>query len=221
MGSPVDSLGASLDSLLLIYKPIMAFVAHDYAKRTRPTNRPASRKKAPPPPPKRPLWPAFAVVVLLAGLGFGLYQLAGVDPDPQATQQAVQQPSTSKPTAQASKPEPKATEKEEGYRFYELLPKSEVVPPQVEAYKSTPKSAEAYSNYLLQAGSFKSAKDADSLRAKLLLAGLPNVTTSKVVSSSGTTWYRVRVGPFASRSKLNKAYDHLVRMNLQPLQVKL
>ena len=77
------------------------------------------------------------------------------------------------------------------------------------------------SSYLLQAGSFKSAEDADSLRAQLLLTGMPNVTTSKVVSSSGTTWYRVRVGPFSSRSKLNKAYDQLVRMNLQPLRVKI
>ncbi|MEH6470147.1 MAG: SPOR domain-containing protein [Halopseudomonas sp.] len=199
-------------------------MAHDYAKRSNSAKRPAARKNspAPPPPPKRPIWPALAVLVLVAGLGYGLYQLMGVSPDPQATQQSVQQ-AASKPVAKPKpKPQPKATAKaDDGYKFYKLLPESEVIPAEVEAYKSTPKSAADYSRYLLQAGSFRRARDADSLRAKLLLTGMPNATTSKVVSANGSVWYRVRVGPFASRSKLNKAQDQLVRMNLQPMEVKL
>jgi cell division protein FtsN len=198
-------------------------MTHDYAKRSRAVKRPAARKNTNPPPPKRPLWPALIVVLLVAGLGFGLYQLAGVEPDPQATQQAVQQPeAVAKPvvkTVVKTKAQPKQSKPD--YKFYKLLPESEVTPSEVEAYKSTPKSAADYSKYLLQAGSFKRSSDADSLRATLLLVGMPNVTTSKVVSSSGTTWYRVRLGPFSSRSKLNKAYDQLVRMRLQPLQIKL
>lgn len=198
-------------------------MTHDYAKRSKPAHRPAARKNTKPTPPKRPLWPAVLVIVLVAGLSFGLYQLAGVDLDPQATQQAVQQ--SVKPVAQPklqSKHQSEAAAKtDDGYKFYKLLPESEVVPERVEAYKSTPKSAVDYSKNLLQAGSFRRSSDADSLRAKLLLAGLPNVTTSKVTSSSGSIWYRVRVGPFVSRSKLNKAYDQMVRMNLQPLQIKL
>ena len=192
-------------------------MTHDYAKRSKSAKRPAARKNSKPTPPKRPLWPALMVIVLVAGLGFGLYQLAGVDPDPQATQQAVQQ--DLKPVA---KPKPKPVASADGgYKFYKLLPESEVVPAEVEAYKSTPKSAADYSKHILQAGSFRRSSDADSLRAKLLLAGLPNVTTTKATSSSGSVWYRVRVGPFPSRSKLNKAYDQMVRMNMQPLHITL
>lgn len=193
-------------------------MTHDYAKRAKPAKAAAARKKSAPPPPKKPLWPAFLILLLVAGLGFGLYKLAGVKTDPKANQQALQQPAAT-PKVKAN---PEAvTEEKSGYSFYKLLPESEVVPKEVEAYKSTPKSAADYSNYLLQAGSFKSAADADSLRAQLLLAGMPNVTTSKVSSANGSVWYRVRIGPFASRSKLNKAYDQLVRMNLQPLRVKI
>ncbi|MEH6649040.1 MAG: SPOR domain-containing protein [Motiliproteus sp.] len=198
-------------------------MTHDYAKRSKTAKRPAARKntKAKAKPPKRPVWPALLVLVMVGGLGYGLYQLAGVDPDPQATQQAVQQAVA--PVAKTKpKPPPKpAAKSDEGYKFYKLLPESEVVPAKVEAYKSTPKSAVDYSKHLLQAGSFKRSSDAESLRAKLLLEGMPNVTTSKVTSSSGTVWHRVRLGPFASRSKLNKAYDRLVRMNLQPLHITL
>ncbi|MEH6825103.1 MAG: SPOR domain-containing protein [Motiliproteus sp.] len=200
-------------------------MAQDYAKRSNPARRPAARKNAPAPqPPKRPLWPALLVLVLVAALGFGLYQLSGVDADPQATQQSVQQTAVKplpKPIIKPREAAKAALKTDSEYKFYKLLPKSEVVPAKVEAYKSTPKSAVDYSKNLLQAGSFKRAKDAESLRAKLLLGGLPNATSSRVVSSSGTVWYRVRIGPFPSRSKLNKAYDKLVRMNLQPLHITL
>ncbi|WP_421867618.1 SPOR domain-containing protein [Motiliproteus sp.] len=203
-------------------------MAHDYAKRRQNASKPAARKTSPKPPPKprRPLWPLLAILLLLGGLGYGLYFLTTIGSDPATSQPPLSQEQVEQPAKPPAKPVVKKPaepefEKDEIYKFYELLPKSEVVAPEVEAYKSTPKSAEAYSNYLLQAGSFKSAEDADRLRAKLLLAGLPNVTSSKVVSSNGTVWYRVRTGPFPSRSKLNKAYDKLVRMNLQPLQIKL
>lgn len=197
-------------------------MAQDYAKRSKAARRPAARKNSrpPPTPPKRPLWLALVVLLLVAGLGLGLYLLSRVDADPQVTQQSVQQPVV-KPPVPVNRA-PKAVEKlDPEYDFYKLLPNSEVNPAVVDAYVSTPKSAANYSNHLLQAGSFKHAKDADSLRAKLLLSGMPNVTSSRVVSSSGTVWYRVRIGPFPSRSKLSKAYDHLVRMNLQPLEVRL
>jgi cell division protein FtsN len=107
------------------------------------------------------------------------------------------------------------------YEFYKLLPESEVIPPEVKAYQSTPKSAANNSRYLLQAGSFKNPDDADAMRARLILMGMPNVTTNKATSASGSIWYRVRLGPFPSRSKLNKAYDQLVRLNIQPLQIKV
>ena len=166
-------------------------------------------------------------LLALGGLGGGLYYLAGIKPDPAATQAVVKRQAEAPPAAPVAAPAPKegpkrpAEPEEKEYRFYQLLPNSEVVAPRVEAYKSTPRSAQEYSQYLLQAGSFRSGSDADALRAKLIMQGLPNVTTSRVVSDSGSVWYRVRLGPFPSRSKLNKAYDSLVRLNLQPMRVKV
>lgn len=203
-------------------------MSHDYASKNSQRKRSASQasaKKAPPAPPKKKRglpWGVMLSLLILGGFGYGLYQLAGVKPDPEATQQALQ----SKP-AEPTPPTPKRRETtadvkpDEGYRFYTLLPESEVVPPKVEAYNSTPREQTDYSQYQLQAGSFRSEADAESLRATLLLKGLPNVTSTKVTSANGSVWHRVRVGPFDSRSKLNKAQDVLVRMNLRPIQVKV
>lgn len=202
-------------------------MAQDYANKPR-GQRAATKKTRPAPAPAAPegsrLWMGLLGLLALGGLGGGLYYLAGIKPDPAATQAVVKRQAEATPIAapavkEAAKAPAEPEEKE--YRFYQLLPNSEVVAPRVEAYKSTPRSAEEYSQYLLQAGSFRSNSDADSLRAKLIMQGLPNVTTSRVVSDSGSVWYRVRLGPFPSRSKLNKAYDSLVRLNLQPMRVKV
>tara|TARA_R110001583_G_scaffold184190_1_gene343285 strand:+ start:8761 stop:8937 length:177 start_codon:yes stop_codon:yes gene_type:complete len=39
-------------------------------------------------------------------------------------------------------------------------------------------------------------------------------------SINSGTWYRVFVGPFSNRSKLNKAQDILVSNNISPLLIK-
>ncbi|MFC6670229.1 SPOR domain-containing protein [Marinobacterium aestuariivivens] len=57
------------------------------------------------------------------------------------------------------------------------------------------------------------------MRAQLLLAGLPNVHTSRVEGSSGT-WYRVRTGPFITYQELRKAESKMAKMNIQPMQIK-
>ena len=72
----------------------------------------------------------------------------------------------------------------------------------------------------LQAGSFKVKADAERMRAQLILQGLPNVHTDTSKNKDGTLWYRVRLGPFDNRSKLSKAYDKLVQLNIQPLRIK-
>ncbi len=208
-------------------------MAHDYANKPKkrqsaarrtspPSNTRGGRKPAPRVRRGLPL-KAILSLIILAGFGYGLYKLAFVRPDPSVSQQTARQqssqPATVSPPKKAAE---KVVEKEdEGFRFYDMLPKSEVVPPKVEAYVSTPKSAKNHSKYLLQAGSFRDPADADSLKARLILLGMPGVTTSKSTSSSGAIWYRVRVGPFVSRSKLNKAQDQMVRMRLQPMQVKI
>lgn len=121
--------------------------------------------------------------------------------------------------AQAREDKEKVTQAAKpSYDFYRLLEKQTVEVQEVEAYKSTPKDAATKYEYRLQAGSFRSETDADRMRAQLILEGLPAYLESSTVGSS--TWYRVFVGPFTNRSKMNKAQDILVSNNVSPLVLK-
>lgn len=97
------------------------------------------------------------------------------------------------------------------FDFYTVLPEQEVILPEpVERQspsKETVREKTASTSgsqvqtatkpgvkYLLQAGSFRSAKDADRLKAQLLLAGQePRVV--KVTVGAGELWHRVQLGP--------------------------
>ncbi|GGK64384.1 SPOR domain-containing protein [Amphritea balenae] len=127
--------------------------------------------------------------------------------------------STAKQTKQSDPSDsgPPVVDQSERFEFYKMLPNSQVDTTNVEPYKSTPKDAQSKHTYILQAGSFQSGSDAERMRARLILEGLPNVQTRKVTNSNGTIWHQVRTGPFDNRSMLNKAQDRLVRMNIQPL----
>jgi len=173
-------------------------------------------------PPARRSTPWFRVAVafgMVAGLGWLLYSLTQVKTPPATTASA---PAASSKPAPKAKPAPAAAEStdEDRFDFYKMLPESEVETEQVAAYKSTPKDAKTKYRYLLQAGSFRKAADAERMRAKLILLGLPNAHTSKTTGQNGT-WYRVRVGPFDNRSMLNRAQDKLVRQQIQPMEIKL
>lgn len=119
---------------------------------------------------------------------------------------------------ETAKPAVPVTDKSsEHYEFYDLLKDSEVDTSNVDAYTSTPKTEKLKKRYLLQTGSFRNGQDAEQMRARLILQGLPNVHTKQVTNNDGSTWFQVRVGPFDNRSQLNKAQDKLVRLNIDPL----
>jgi cell division protein FtsN len=58
------------------------------------------------------------------------------------------------------------------------------------------------SRFLLQAGAFRTAEDADSLRARLALLGFDAKITP--VEQGGATLYRVRLGPYGSKEDINR-----------------
>jgi cell division protein FtsN len=99
------------------------------------------------------------------------------------------------------------------------LPDSKVTPVQVEAYISAPKDPSKKTSTLLQAGSFRKLADANRLRAKLILINMNNVVAEKSVSSGGSVWYRVRIGPFSNRSTLNKAEDILAQQGIESIRI--
>jgi cell division protein FtsN len=64
-------------------------------------------------------------------------------------------------------------------------------------------AAATQNTYYLQAGAFHSQKDADAVKARIIMMGLPvKVQTAKV---SGDTINRVRVGPFKGIDAMNTA----------------
>ncbi len=91
------------------------------------------------------------------------------------------------------------TPQERGYDFFTVLPEMEVVVPERtlsdQASPDTPadESPAAGEAFMLQAGSFRNASDADQLKARLALLGA--VANVQSVTVDGVTWHRVRVGP--------------------------
>jgi cell division protein FtsN len=170
----------------------------DYAKRT--TTR--SNKKKP-----LPGW-----VWMLGGLVAGLFIAFLVYVQKQGHDAPVRVVSRSKPAvtdtrAVKKKTPPSAPKKREdgiNFDFYNILPELEVVIPDLELGKDEKEKA----TYYLQAGSFKSKKEADSLKAELTLLNFsPSVQTVTVDNSQ--TWHRVRLGPFTDRRTLDKARRRL------------
>lgn len=74
--------------------------------------------------------------------------------------------------------------------------------------------------FMLQAGAFKSADDADAMRARLALMGLD--ARIYPVEASGVTFYRVRLGPYGQRADLEKIQrqltDHNIATQIIPLK---
>jgi cell division protein FtsN len=181
-------------------------MTHDFAKKPK-----ATKTKKKPPKTQVPGW-----VWLLTGIATGLFisflvYLSDITPSP------APEPKTS---AKASKPTEPATEKKDTgtrFDFYTLLPEREViVPVDKDEYDTEP--VETF-HYILQAGSFKQAADADRLRAELILLGL-EARVDAVTVSNGDIWHRVQVGPFESRSKLSKARSTLISRGVDTLLLK-
>jgi cell division protein FtsN len=199
-------------------------MARDYARKNRPSaprpsaaRRPAQQARTKPAPaaPGRHQHGSLSLkwIASLAAVGgfigfiFYLHSLPTA-PKPEPVPARIQAPEA-KAVAPAQ-----AQEKKPQFRFYEMLPESEVVPPDVQEYSPSPKAQDF--QYLVQSGSFRSREDAERQRAQIAFQGL-RASIQRIDLDNGSTWYRVNVGPFDSRSQMNSAIDKLVSLNIQPL----
>ncbi len=159
-----------------------------------------------------PSWVVFCAGALCGGFLTFLVFLGGVDSG-QSVNGATKTSTAAAP--KPAKPEKKTTTDTQ-FDFFTLLPEREVIVPDEQPRDSAPTS-EQY-NYILQAGSFKTSKDADRRRAELLLLGLD--AKIEAVQANNDTWHRVYVGPFTSRSKLSKARSTLISEGIETLVLK-
>ncbi len=182
-------------------------MTHDFAKKQQPKKKPSTSNKKAAPKSQVPGW-----VWLFTGIVTGLFisflaHLAGVTPEP-APEQLKAKVEEAKSEAKKS-----ITTK---FDFYTLLPEREVIVPTEE--ENIPAAQREKIIYILQAGSFKQAEDADRLRARLILMGL-EARVEQVATGNGT-WHRVQVGPFHERSSLSKARGILINEGIDTLLLK-
>lgn len=127
----------------------------------------------------------------------------------------AQAPAAGEPPVAQDAPEPKKPK----YEFYDVLRDKEVVIPdaeltaqaQAEAAQppeaALPPAAESV-RYLIQAGAFRSAADAEALKARIALTG--EIARVEAGESNGGPIYRVRLGPYPTAGSLAAAKQALV-----------
>ena len=171
-------------------------------------NRSSSRKES------APGW-----VWMLFGLGLGLLVAIGAylrapsgTPDREsvaaAAPSSTERPSTR--TARATAPADRPAQAENRFEFYEILPQLEVVVPDDDAPTSAaarPRPAEAPGSYLLQAGSFSAAADADRMQANLALLGFESHVQRVTIDDD--VFNRVRIGPITSLDAAHRTQREL------------
>lgn len=105
------------------------------------------------------------------------------------------------------------------WHFYEIFPNLQV--PVVEEFIGEDEKILANpARYVLQAGSFRNAEQAEHLRAELILLGLEVITREFEVNSE--RWHRVIVGPLDSDLELTRTQDVLAEAEIEsiPLRIK-
>lgn len=131
-----------------------------------------------------------------------------------------QEPNQKSPTNKTSKP---SDNTDIQFDFYEILKNAKV---DVGNTKQKPTEInitntqnDEHTEYLLQVASFKSMKDAEQLRAELILLNLPAMTEVANIRN-GEKWHRVIVGPYISHSKLASARTTLISNRFEALVLK-
>lgn len=111
--------------------------------------------------------------------------------------QEAAEPAPPKPAAKAVEPRPAADSRSEA---------------------RPDKPAEGSSSYLLQAGAFRGADEADAMRARLALVGFEaRVVVGDV---NGQPIHRVRVGPFGSLEDMNRSRTRLAENGIEASVVR-
>jgi cell division protein FtsN len=109
------------------------------------------------------------------------------------------------------------------YDFYTILPEQEVVVPREELARQATQPATAtepgsVQRMLLQAGSFREARDAEALKARLALLG--HVAQVIPVTIDGNTWHRVRLGPYDNARAIEDVRRQLAANGVESIALR-
>jgi cell division protein FtsN len=176
-------------------------------------------------------------VWMLFGLGLGLIVAIGVylrapagarapDSRTAVVAEPARPPVVPTATVQAEAPQQRR-EAPEGKRFdfYEILPQFEVLVPEDEGpapattAAARPRAAAAPGSFLLQAGSFSAAADADRLKANLALLGFESHVQRVTIEDD--VFNRVRIGPIGDIESARRIQRQLRDKGIDPLLMKV
>ncbi len=121
------------------------------------------------------------------------------------------------PAVPESEPAPAADDRKEttpDYDFFEILSGAESAVPGHEESDAPPPSA-----YVLQAGSFRTQRTAEFLQEQLKALELESELQT-VKTDDGDIWYRVRLGPYDSLSRVNNIRLELRRQGIESVLKK-
>jgi cell division protein FtsN len=163
-----------------------------------------------------PGWVGF-----MMGLAFGLSVALAVylyDRRP-ASQLVAQEPlAPDDVTDDEPAPASQTHEAETQFEFYEMLPKFEVVVPEKDG-EAPAAQVRKPGAYVLQAGSFRNAADADRMRALIALQGIESKIQKVTVDKD--TWHRVRIGPITNPEQLEETRSKLRSAQIDALVLRV
>lgn len=182
-------------------------------------------------------FPIFAAIML--GIVLGLALAGGIallimkkTPVTLAPKEVREAPKPSpEPVIAPPKPTAKPAEDKARFEFYKELPdKQDNGKPIKKTEKpahapvetkpaTTPAKQADKTTYLLQAGSFTNADDAEKVKAKLALLGMEANVQPANIPDKGT-WYRVRLGPYHGADEMNAALNTLKQNGINAAPIK-
>lgn len=166
-----------------------------------------------------PLWRWGLVIVLVGLFVYFLYSLSQTP--------ELEQPIglTKSPARQISKLADKkpAAQHDIQYDFYTILPEAEFVIPdhEVKTRKREERIGKAKSGvqYFVQAGAFRKYKDADSLKARLIMMGFSPKIEKAVIGLA--VWYRVKMGPYNQLASVDAIQARLKSNKIDVLVIEV
>ncbi len=164
-------------------------------------------------------WILLGILVIGLG-GFLVYVRMDKKTDkPDVEKVAVIQPAPIKavpqkvtPVEKVEKPAPPIGPK---FDFYTILPQAEVIVPEHEIktrIREELTGKTRATQYILQAGSFRDVKDAEKLKADLVVLGI--VSKIEKAKVGEVIWHRVKLGPYEQLASVETIKTRLKKSNL-------
>jgi cell division protein FtsN len=190
-------------------------MSRDYKPRDQDKKNGLRRQKYGKQQPKIALWKWMLIVAITISFVVFLVYLKTMSIKPINIKQSSQTIENKVTADHEKNPEVKLKPKGPQFDFYTILPDKEVVVPEYEIKtrvreERVGKAKEAH--YMMQAGSFKTAKEADNLRIKLASMGIESKVQKGKVGS--VNWYRVKLGPFAQADSISAIRSRLRQNNV-------